>query len=213
MEEVFHISRRTWRKENLRISYSNPIITPYNENDDVSSMKDVMYFYYNMTILHGKKTWFEFSTHDFPKVQELPFYIDEITSFNMDKAYLLEDYYYGDFLRQIRYHQVILEDSFQFGMEYTYKIERYDYRVVQSSETPAENWSEYVLTIGQMERSLKYGGMDRESYGKTLTIKDLTTEDMIRLKETAQAFCEETLLLHRKRHEVEIQKTGEKEEI
>lgn len=79
------MARRTWKKGNLLLSFGNPCITPFEEEKELYDMKDVCYFYYDLTILHGKKELLSFSTHDFPKVHMLPFYLDEIMNFDMKK--------------------------------------------------------------------------------------------------------------------------------
>lgn len=192
------MSRRTWKKGNLYISFGRPSITPFNENKPVISQSDVMYFYYDIDILSGSKTMFKADTSDFPKVQNLPFYIDEIVNFDMKNAYLLEDIEVNGFTRQKRYHQVMLEDSFGFDIEYFYKIERYDYDVKQAKEELPKKWSEYILTIGQMEKSRQYGGDNREDYGKTVMVQNLDASDLMRLKDTALQFCEEAMRVHNK---------------
>lgn len=196
------MSRRTWTKGDLHISYGRPSITPFYNNDDtereVKSMDDVMYFYYGIEILHHNKITLSMSTHDFPKVQNLPIYIDQIMSYNMDNGYVVEDYEDGGFHRRIRYAHVILEDSFGFDIEYFYKIERYDYVVKQSSENNYKEWTEYILTIGEMEPHRKYGGANRENFGKVIMIKYISPEELISLKNTALSFCEEAIRIHKK---------------
>lgn len=199
------MSRQTWKKGNLYISFGKPSITPYYDNEDereVQSMNDVMYFYYDITILQDNKTMFEAGTHDFPKVQNLPVYIDEIMNFDMSKAYMLEDYEDNGFNRRIRYHQVILDDCFGFDIEYFYKIERYDYYVKQRHDDVAKEWTEYVLTIGQIEVDKIHGGSNREDYGKCIVIKYLTVEDLNRLKDTAENFCKVAIEEHNRLEEM-----------
>lgn len=192
------MSRRTWKKGNLYISFGSPSITAYHDGQVIKDMSNVMYFYYDIHILQEKKTMFHQQAYDFPKVQNLHLYIDEIMNFDMSKAYLLEDYKRDGFERKIRYHQVILDDSFHFDIEYFYKIERYDYSVKQSQENEPKCWTEYVLTIGAMEKCRTYGGDNREEYGRSITIKYLTPDDLLRLKNTANAFCEEAVRLYNK---------------
>lgn len=197
------MSRRTWKKGNLYISFGNPSITPFYDDDVqekmVKDMSDVMYFYYDISILQDTKTLLSAEAYDFPKVQNLPRYIDHIMNFDMDNAWLLENIEDNGFQRKIKYAQIILEDSFGFDIEYFYKIERYDYSVKQRTEDTPKEWTEYVLTIGQMERSKKYGGSNREDYGKCIMIKYLTPQDLINLKNTAIQFCEEAIRFHNKK--------------
>jgi len=192
------MSRRTWKKGNLFISFGHPAITAFNDGLPIKDMDGVMYFYYDIHIIQDTKTLFHQSAYDFPKVQNLHLYIDDIIHFDMSKAYLLEDYQSGGFQRQVRYHQVTLDDSFHFDIEYFYKIERYDYFVKQANENEPKLWSEYVLTIGAMEVDKRYGGSNREEYGKTIMIKYLTAEDLLGLKETTISFCDEAVQLYNK---------------
>lgn len=194
------MSRKTWRKGNLSITFGRPSITSHGDDDfkKVETMKDVMYFYYDVAILHGKKIMLEYDAYDFPKVQNLHLYIDEIMNFDMEKAYLLEDYWRGGFNRKVRYHQTILDDSFGFDIEYFYKIERYDYSIKQGTEEDYKNHTEYVLTIGRMETCKEFGGQNREEYGKCVMIKYLTNEDLLALKKITLDFCEEAIRVHNK---------------
>lgn len=180
------MSRKTWTKGNLHISYGHPLITPFydeeNEEKELKTMDDVMYFYYNISILNGNKTMLFLGTHDSPKVQDLPQYIDHIMKLGKKKMFLMDDCKQDGFHRTIRYAQIVLEDGFGFDMEYSYKIERYDYAVKQSDEKKYKKWTNYELTIGERERN--------EDFGKTVTVKYITPEELIALKNTALAFCE-----------------------
>lgn len=191
------MSRKTWTKGNLHITYGCPSISPYYNLDgtdrEVKGMDDVMYFYYNIDILNTNKVMISMRTHDFPKVQNLPVYIDEIMNYDMDKSYMLEEYKDGGFHRQVKYAQTVLEDSFGLDFEYFYKIERYDYAVKQSNETVYKKWAEYTLTIGEMEEQKKSIGDNREDFGKVVMIKNITPEELISLKNTALDFCEEAI--------------------
>ncbi|GAB6449911.1 hypothetical protein bcgnr5390_12920 [Bacillus luti] len=190
------MGRQTWKKENLYITFGKSSITPFDEDKTVKNMAGVMCFYYDISILQNGKLLFHADAYDFPKVDKLPIWIDHLMCFDMEKAYVLEDITQGEFKRRVKYHQVIMDDL--FGIEYFYKLERYDYYVKQSSDEQGNSWSEYVLTIGNMEASKKYGGANRESYGKCIVIKHLTNEDLIRLKETAENFCEAAIVKYNK---------------
>lgn len=198
MNKTFYeTGRKTWRKGNLRISYSNPTITPFNK-ENVADMDDAMYFYYHVHVFHHKTIVFSFDAYDFPKVQDLPACIEYLMTYDMNKAYLLDDVKSGDFERQIRYHQTTLDDGFGFDTEYFYKLERYDYKVKQPHDEEPNEWTEYVLTIGSMKQHRDHGGMDREDYGETLTVKRITPEELIQLKDTANRFCEEAIRIYNK---------------
>lgn len=185
------MTRRTWRKGDLLISYGSPVITTFGDEEEmIESMRDVIYFYYDITILHGKKTIFSACTHDFPKVQNLPAIIDHILTIDMTKAYALERTVDGGFIRNVDYAQIVLEDAFGMDNEYYYKIERYDYSVKQEDEESPKKWSEYTLTIGRALLGRDDGGVFREDFGDAIVIKYLTAEELMALKSTAEAFCE-----------------------
>ncbi|MGO1136476.1 hypothetical protein ACTOS9_13010 [Bacillus subtilis] len=185
------MTRRTWRKGDLLISYGNPIITTFGADDEkIESMRDVIYFYYDITILHGKKTIFSASTHDFPKVPSLPAFLEHILTFDMTKGYALERTEDGGFVRNVDYAQLVLEDAFGMDNEYYYKIERYDYSVKQEDEESPKKWSEYTLTIGRALLGRDDDGVFREDFGEAIVIKYLTAEELMALKSTAEAFCE-----------------------
>ncbi|MFF2531230.1 hypothetical protein ACFVS2_20220 [Brevibacillus sp. NPDC058079] len=193
------MSRSTWKKGELYLSYGKPSITSYDRGGNeltVESMSEVMYFYYDITLLHDNKVLLEMRTHDFPKVQNLPSYIEHLMDFDMDKAYLLEDIEDNGYQRKVRYHQILLEDSFGLDIEYFYKIERYDYFVKQHHEDAWKEWTEYVLTVGEMEVSKEHGGSNREDFGKTVTIKNITPSELCELKDTAIRFCQEAIRSH-----------------
>lgn len=181
------MSRRSWKKDSLYITYGSPSITPFREVE-LSSMKDVMYFYYDISILDGKKTIFESSTYEFPKVQNLPAYIDYILNMKEEDMYLYENLEDGDFKRKKLYSFVELNDSFNFDMEYFYKIERNITYVKQSHQSDFKRYEEYTLTIGQNEKN-KEGYDNGENFGKSIFIKYLKKEDLERLSKTAQDFC------------------------
>ncbi|WPS85273.1 hypothetical protein SMD22_01210 (plasmid) [Brevibacillus halotolerans] len=196
------MSRSTWKKGELYVSYGNPSITSFYDGggneSKVESMSEVMYFYYDITVVYRDKVLLEMNTHDFPKVQNLPGCIEHIMDFDMNKAYILEDIEKNGYQRKVRYHQILLEDSSGWDIEYFYKIERYDYSVKQRNEDIAKEWIEYILTIGEMEVCKKNGGVNREDFGKVVMIKNITPSELMCLKETVIRFCQEAIQLHNK---------------
>ena len=195
------LREKSWSRGKLNIAYSNPMITPFYEYSKeekgeverpVKSIKDAMYFYYRIDIFDGDKKMFSAGTHDNPKVQDLPAYIDYIMQFNMKKYGYAIDEVKDEcgFHRKIQYAQVTLEDSF-IDIEYSYKIERYDYAVKQSDEKKHKKWTDYTLTISEM-------GNKNTSFGNAVVIKNLSPKELNRLKETAIAFCEQAVIDYNK---------------
>lgn len=191
------MARRTWKKNEVLVSFSNPSITPHHEEEHLTKYEQVMYFYYQIDILFGKKTVFTADAYDCPKVQYLPGVIDELVNYDMEKAYLMEDYQDNGFSRKVRYYQIkIDEDILGMDVEYGYKFERYDYEIIQRNEE-ARFYSTYQVTISLMEKNLE-GYSNREPYGKAIILKDLDKEDLLRLKQTAEAFIQFSIEHHNK---------------
>jgi len=190
------MSRRTFIKDEVKITYGNGRIQSHTGDDgierNITTMNESMYFYYDINVLFGNKVVFEADAYDFPKVQYLAEYIDYMINFNMDKAYLMEDFEDKGFHRNTKYAQIKLEDM---NVEYFYKIERYDTIVKQRHEDLPKSWSKYMLTIGVGERD-KEGNSSRTNYGKCVYIDNLDKEDLMRLKNTTLAFCEESIRIH-----------------
>ena len=194
------MSETTWSRDTLKITYSKPMITPFydyskDENGEVercvTSIEDAMYFYYHIDILDGDKKMFSAWTHDNPKVQDLPLYIGAIMDFDMKKmGYVFDEVNHDGFHRKIQYAQIILEDCF-CDIEYSYKIERYDYAVKQSDEKKHKKWTDYTLTISEM-------GNKKTNFGNGVVIKNITPKELNELKETAIAFCEQAVKEHNK---------------
>ena len=196
----------SWTRDKLKIAYSNPMITPFYEysRDEkgeverpVDNISDAMYFYYNINIMNGDKLMFSAGTHDNPKVQGLPTYIDYIMMFNMKKrGYVIDEVKddYG-FHRKIQYAQVTLEDSF-CDIEYSYKIERYDYAVKQSDEKKHKKWTDYTLTISEI-------GNKKTSFGNAVVVKQISPKELNELKETAIEFCKQAVIAYNEDIEVD----------
>ena len=190
----------TWKRDTLKIAYSNPMITPFYEyrngiedgrEKPVKNISDAMYFYYHVEILNGDKLMFSAWTHDYPKVPYLPLFIEDIMNTDMKKdGHVINELKEGEFHRKIQYAQIVLEDPFA-DIEYSYKIERYDYAVKQSCEKKHKKWTDYTLTISEM-------GNKKTSFGNAVVIKNITPKELNELKETAIAFCEQAVKEHNK---------------
>lgn len=185
----------TWKRDTLKIAYSNPMITPFYEyrkgiedgrDRPVKDINDAMYFYYNIEIMDGDKSMFSAWTHDYPKVPDLPLFIEAIMNTDMEKdGHVVNELKECGFHRKIQYAQIVLEDPFA-DIEYSYKIERYDYAVKQSDEKKHKKWTDYTLTISEM-------GNKKTSFGNAVVIKNISPKELNGLKETAIAFCEQAV--------------------
>lgn len=204
------MSRRTWKREYLSITFGKPSIQSFREKI-ISSMKEVMYFYYDIDILDGKKQIFHAETYDFPKVQNLPQYIDYICNIEEKDMFTYENLEDNGFSRRKLYNFITLDDSFNMDCEYFYKIERMITYVKQRNEEEPKRYEEYTLTIGQCAKN-KDGYSNGESYGKEIFIKYLTREDLLRLKQTAIDFCNVAIEENNKalrKYEIKCPKCGE----
>lgn len=153
----------------------------------VKNISDAMYFYYNIEIINGDKLMFSASAYDYPKASDLPRYIDAIMDFDMNKmGYTIDEVSHNGFHRKIQYAQIILEDPF-VDIEYSYKIERYDYAVRQSDEDEHEEWTDYTLTISEM-------GNKKTSFGNAVVVKQISPKELNELKETAIEFCKQAVI-------------------
>jgi len=197
-----NMSRQTWKRDPLFISFSNPVITSFSDTDDsVKSVNDIMYFYYDVHILKGKKVLHKFSAYDFPKVLDLPNCIQHIMEFNMDKSYVLYEelneemgYYFKE-----QYAQVLLSDMLH--QEYFYKIERHDYKTFQEGITELKEWTTYTVTIGQMERNSK--SYTSSEFSNCIVLHELTSEELLGLKTTAERFIDQAIQGHNENPEYE----------
>ena len=188
----------SWKRDTLKIVYSNPMITPFYEyikgiedgrDKPVKDINDAMYFYYSIEILNGDKSMFSAWTHDYPKVPDLPLFIEAIMNTDMKKdGHVINELKEGGFHRKIQYAQIVLEDPFA-DIEYSYKIERYDYAVKQSDEKKHKKWTDYTLTISEM-------GNKKTSFGNAVVIKNITPKELNRLKETAIEFCKQAVIAY-----------------
>lgn len=120
----------------------------FDEAEPAKSIKDVLYFYYDLTIKVGRRK-LELSAYDFPKVHYLKEFIEDmILHDTQNKGYLLEDYQEHGFVRKIRYHQSEFDDT--FSIEHFFRLEKYCYEVKQSDEDEPSFWTNYKLTIGEI---------------------------------------------------------------
>ena len=177
-----------WEKGSTIVQFSNPAMTFFDDvlvDKKVSRLgiEDVMYYYYTVTMTNGliKK---EFQVGDFPKVPEIPIYIDHLLNLNMNQeGVVLEEIEREGFYRKVQYHQTMLNDPFGLFAEYFLKFERYDYTVKQPDQEGEKFFSEYRLLIGN-----PMNPSSGSNCADCFYFHGLTTEDLIRLKEVVESF-------------------------
>lgn len=201
------MNKKTWETGNLTLSYENPQLTALSDDiEEIQSMEQVMYFYYDIEIKSKDKKLFSSCTHDFPKVQYLPNLIENALHIKEEDKLLMESVKDGGYERVVKYNQFILEDDFGLDMEYFYKLERYEYIIKHSPEGEVKKWIEYVLTIGEMNASDSAIGSERGDHGNVVMIKNITEKELLSLKNVAEDFCEEAIISYNKEEGTE-QKT------
>lgn len=180
------MSRKTWSKDDFRVSYSNGTITAFS-NKLIKDSSSIMYFYYDLVILIGKKVVFKASAYDFPKVINIPSVIDYFLKRPENELYIVEDYKNGDFRRKELYDRYKLEDSFSMNCEYYILFERYITYVKQADEKKHQRIEYFTLTFGLSERNKK-GYSNGENYGCSVYIENLTLEEILSFKKMAETF-------------------------
>lgn len=175
-----------WKKGSLCIVYENPQVTPF-KGVSLGSMKDVMYFYYDIKIFDDQEVIFSSRTQDSPKVQVLPQNIQCLLDMKEEDMFLREDFNQDGFHRKNFYHFVELDD--EMDIDYFYKLEKSVTFVKQAYEEDYNRWEEYTLTVGQSAPS-KGGYSNGENFGKSVFIKYLTRDDLVSLRDVADIFCQ-----------------------
>lgn len=172
--------QREWDYKNVKVQYSNPRIQALNSYTLINSMDDVMYFYYDVEVFKNDEEILSGSAADFPKVQNLNLYIDEIVNRKEEDMFEYENVKDNGFLRRTLYSFIKLKDSFEFDEEYSYKIEKEIIYVKQQDEIEAKRYERYYLTIMNCKG---------DACGKAAIMQYLSKEDLLRLKKVALEFC------------------------
>lgn len=183
--------RKRYIKDSLIIEYSNPRIQPFYEGYfEPITKDDFLHFYYDLEImayreldetdgglvLANKELVFETSTYDFPKVDEVPDYIDHII--NEPCVLTLKDYRENDYHKIVKYNQVMITDF--ANCEYFYKIERYDTSVKKMDEDEYKNFSTYTISIGKGYNNA--GQSSNKRNGMIIYLDKLTKEELLDFK-------------------------------
>lgn len=155
----------------------------------LESFDDVMYFYYDVAVLRDGKMLLDDRTHDYPGVDKLPKAIDYLLNYDMNNALVIDDFKQDGFEREIRHTTVELDDM--FDREYFIHIDRHDYSVKQMDEDEPNLWTNYTLTVGKPIRLYdKKADLLVDSHIESVVLKYVAEEDLIRLKKTADRFCQ-----------------------
>lgn len=188
--------------DGLIIEYSEPSIQPFHEGYfEPITTEDIMYFYYTVKIyrykeldetgdgliLAEKELIFEERTHDFPKVADVPDYIDYII--NEPCNLKITDYESDGFHKIENYNQIILNDF--ANCEYWYKIERYDTSVKQRNSEVYKDLKKYMLTIGKGFKN--QGFSDNKDNGVAIYLDNLTEEELLKFKKVCEDFLKSAI--------------------
>lgn len=175
-----------WKTNGMGIRFSDPKLTPFPSSDEINDISDAIYFYYTIQVFDRETVLFETRTHDYPKVNEFPMCIDDVLTFDMSKALLTDEYQDADGLkRYTRIAMTSLEDWVE--MEYVLRLERHSYFVRPTPTEESLTGMTYTATISDHTKGLLV-----PSY----TFSNLGKEDLVRLKQTAEEFCQKALTLY-----------------
>ena len=158
----------------------------FDDKKNIETLEDIQFFYYDVEIRFDDEVVFEVKVRDYPKLSYLADAIDELVTYDMNKAYLLEDIVDKDYFRKVTYHQISVVDG-PFDDDYFYKLERYDTLQKQPNETSVDRWTEYTLTVTVL---------GNKPYNKAIHISDISAEELLELENTARSFCEKALQLY-----------------
>ncbi|PLS19452.1 hypothetical protein CVD28_03280 [Bacillus sp. M6-12] len=171
-----------WSIGDASMEFSNGSMQYFKELEPAKDIEDVLYFYYDVLIKIGRRR-LKLSTYDFPKVQNLHLFIQEMINHKTkEEGYLLEDFQDGGFSRKIRYHQLELEDT--FWIEYFVRLEKYCYEVKQWDEETPNEFTTYKMTIGEI------GNRSNGESCVAWFINDLSEEKLLELAQIAQDFVQ-----------------------
>lgn len=171
---------------NLIITYFNPSITAFDDNKELKSQKDIMYFYYNIEIYYKNKLLLEAYTHDFPKVQNLHSVIDYLLS---EDDYVLEDARGGTYYTYYIKNKKQYYHGDHFEREYSYHFDAIKTRFLKDDKHVSEY--EYTLTIDNKQVLNKYKS-ENEKVTTPVRIV-LNKDELIRLKGIAESFMENAI--------------------
>lgn len=157
----------------------------YEELKPANDIKDVMYFYYKVLLRVGKQH-LHFSVGDHPKVQYLSQYIEALVNHDTwNEGYLLEDTTWGNFNRKVRYHQFEIDDTFL--TEYFIRLEKYCYKVTQSSEDTPTYTTVYKMTIGEIDKKIT------SEAGMVCFFNYIKEEELLEFGKLAESFCKHVI--------------------
>lgn len=180
-----------WQHNKHSLQFSNPVMKPMEENGRVESVDDTSHFYYDVAVVDDKDNRMLLKTrvNETTVISELPEAIEKLLKEDLTvlgNAFLLDDTKEDGFEREVRYAAVDLHDAIE--RSYGVKMERFDYHIKQEGKEDGE-WTEYRLVVSQPILFTE-DGVTRVSHVESVTLLDLTAEDLLRLKETATRFLD-----------------------
>ena len=185
-----------WENKEFSLEYSNPRITPFHLLEGkVKDMKDVMYFYYTLTVRINGEIVAKYDSYDEHKVEDVPYAIDFILKKDMENE-LLEYERRTDEFEKYNYYSRLSLDSY-YGVEYFFILERFQskFRRYNKSdeyanikEVPFDVTDTYSITVGEGEPRKGYSA--KEHYGKSFYVKNITEDAILGLKKITESFVQ-----------------------
>lgn len=174
----------------LKVTYSFPSITSFNENEPISSVKDFMYFYYDLEVRKGRKVVFKTSVSDYPIVDVLGKLIDSI----IEKDTILLDSFEHFGRTYTDYYTRVKKSNFT-NQEYFAILEKNVREVSDGNETTSEK--RYTLTFGEHPNMFrKYS--NKHIFSNDIAFRDLAEEQLLDFKLLSEKFIEFAIKNHNK---------------
>lgn len=192
-----------WSKDGFSLEYSNPRMIAFpGREGNMKDMKDVMYFYYTLTVKFNGEVVQVFNSYDEHKVEDVSPAIEQLINADMNKSLLVYEKKNEHNERRELYNRIVL-DSY-CNLEYFFIIDRTQYQfrdahkhkgINSLEEIPLTIRDYYSIQIGE-GASNKEGYSDREDYGKIVYIKNIEEKELLELKKMTEDFVEYAINLN-----------------
>lgn len=192
-----------WNKDGFSLEYSNPRMTAFpGREGNMKDIKDVMYFYYTLTVKINGEVVQVFDSYDEHKVEDVSLAIEELMNVDMNKSLLLYERKNEHNEHREFYNRVVL-DSY-YDLEYFFILERTQYQsrdthkhkgISSLEEIPLTINDYYSIQIGE-GASNKEGYSVKEDYGKIVYIKNIEEKELLELKQMTEDFVKYAINLN-----------------